>query len=74
MKQQRLCVYVSDIVVITGKSDRMCRRMLNSLKEAYGKEKYQSVSYTELAEYLGLCPEMVLKSINNIPIGGNDAA
>lgn len=51
---KRLCIYTKDIQVITGKSDRHCRKIIMEIKKLHNKEKHQPVSVIELCEYLKL--------------------
>jgi len=68
MSENRICVYPADLTIITGNSERYCRKLIRTIKSSKGKNKHQKVTYREVAEYLGLEPDMVFKSINNIPI------
>jgi len=68
MKQQRICVYPSDVALLFGRSDRYGRELLRKLRETIGKEPRQPISYCEFAEYVGLKPEAVFKAINNVPV------
>ena len=70
MRKQRICIYSSDVQAITGKSARYSRKVLRQLRVAYKKEKHHLISYSELATYLDLKPEMVFKLINNVPFVG----
>ncbi len=68
MKYKRVCVYSQDIVAFTGKGERYARKIIQKIREHLGKEKHQSISYKEVADYLGLEPDMVFKVINNISV------
>lgn len=68
MKQERIIIYPHDISVLTGKSVRQCRRILSELKESLGKHPKQHITCCELGEYLNLDPQVIFKSINNLPL------
>ncbi len=50
----RVCVYTNDIQLITGKSERQSRNILNNIKQFYKKEKHQLVTIEEFCNYMGL--------------------
>ena len=62
---ERICIYPKDIQLITGKSQRYGRLVIQKIKEKYAKEKKQLVTIEEFCLYTGLKQENVLKSINN---------
>tara|TARA_B100000508_G_C11308430_1_gene203372 strand:+ start:275 stop:496 length:222 start_codon:yes stop_codon:yes gene_type:complete len=68
MNQQRICIYPSDIAILTGKAERYCRELYQELRTKLQKEKHQLVSYCELAAFIGIPKKVVLKTINNKPI------
>lgn len=68
MNQQRICIYPSDIAVLTGKGVRYARETYQELFKSLKKEKHQVIAYYELAEFLGMSDAVVLKIINNKPI------
>lgn len=59
----RLCIYTKDIQIITGKSDKHCREIINKIKKLNNKQKHQSVSIEEFCNYQGLDFESVRKLI-----------
>ena len=61
MLHQRIVIYSKDIQLITGKTDRAARTMLNKIKKENGKTKNQVVTVKELCQYLGLIEENVLQ-------------
>ncbi|MAO07497.1 MAG: hypothetical protein CL596_02160 [Alteromonas sp.] len=65
---KRLCIYASDVELITGRSNRQSLEILRKIKLEKGKETHQVISYCEFAEYMGLKPEAVLKTINKVPL------
>jgi hypothetical protein len=56
---KRICIYAKDIMKITGKSERYCRKVLEKIKTEYAKEKHQAVSVNEFCRYYGLEIELV---------------
>jgi hypothetical protein len=59
----RLCIYPKDIQIITGKSDRYGRYLINRIKEHFNKEQHQVVTIEEFCLYMGLQPETVAKHL-----------
>ena len=53
-KITRLCIYTNDIQLITGKSERQSRNILNNIKAFYKKEKHQVISIQEFCDYMGI--------------------
>lgn len=56
----RICVYTKDIQIITGKSQRHSRNLLNDMKIFYKKEKYQIITIDELCNYLGIEKALII--------------
>ncbi|RYG11202.1 MAG: hypothetical protein EOO07_20960 [Chitinophagaceae bacterium] len=56
---EKVCIYPKDIEVVTGKSERKCRYMLNDMKVFYKKEKHQVITLEEFCSYMGLEIEVV---------------
>lgn len=54
MKLKRLCIYTKDIMIITGKSERAARKLLQEMKKHFGKEPNQYISLKEFSTYTGL--------------------
>jgi hypothetical protein len=61
---ERLCIYPKDIQVVTGKSERYGRSVIQQIKKKYLKESHQLVTIEEFCNYTGLKQDNVLKSIN----------
>ncbi|WP_034260483.1 hypothetical protein [Altibacter lentus] len=68
MRQQRICIYHTDVSLLTGKGERSARRIIQSIKQHSGKNEHQAVTVCELSQYLGLDPLVVYKTINNLPL------
>ena len=56
---KRICINTTDVMFITGKSERQSRNIINDIKEHYGKAKHQVVTIKELCEYLGIKEEEI---------------
>jgi len=61
MKPQltRLCIYPKDIQIITGKSERYSRDLIQKIKKHLHKEEHQLVTFQEFCEYMGIPLEQV---------------
>lgn len=57
---KRICIYTSDVMLITGKSERQARNIINDIKAYFRKEKHQFITIKEYCEYSGLKEEDVL--------------
>lgn len=57
----RICIYPKDIQIITGKSERQCRNIINKIKTTLNKQKHQSITVEEFCSFQGLKVEEVLK-------------
>lgn len=53
-KKNRLCIYPKDIEIVQDLSPRQAYRRYQSVKDAYGKQKHQELTFREFAEYYGL--------------------
>lgn len=63
--QKRACIYPKDIQRITGRSERYGRKLLNDIRNYFGKESYQFVTIKEFVEYSGIEEEVVIQYITN---------
>ncbi len=61
MTLKRACIYPKDIQRITGRSERYGRKLLNDIRNYFGKESYQFVTIKEFVEYSGIEEEIVNK-------------
>lgn len=59
MNQKRACIYPKDIQRITGRSERYGRKLLQEIKDFFGKESYQFITINEFAEYSGIQIDIV---------------
>ncbi|MCD8519238.1 MAG: hypothetical protein LRY32_07180 [Flavobacterium sp.] len=56
---KRICINTTDVMFITGKSERQSRNIINDIKDHLGKAKHQVVTIKEFCEYLGLEEEEI---------------
>ncbi|SNR83273.1 hypothetical protein SAMN04488111_3351 [Lutibacter flavus] len=66
MKIIRACIYPKDIQCITGRSERYGRKLLNVIKEHFGKEPHQFITSEECAEYSRINIEIVTDYLQNV--------
>jgi hypothetical protein len=59
----RMTVYNKDVELITGRTDRYARSVMQRIRRRYKKTRNQLVSVSELAEYLGLRLEDVITQL-----------
>ena len=59
MKLVRVCIYPKDIHCITGRSERYGRKLINQMKEHFGKQPHQFITAQEFSEYSGIDQETV---------------
>jgi hypothetical protein len=65
MNLKRVCIYPKDIQRITGCSERYGRKLLNDIRNYFGKESYQFVTIKEFAEYSGIEEELIVEYITD---------
>lgn len=51
---KRVVIYPKDIMIITGKSERYSRYLIQRIKKHLKKDDHQVVSVSEFCEYMGL--------------------
>ncbi len=54
IRMERLCIYPKDVQVITGKSLRHSRYLINIIKKAMGKEEHQLLTVNEFCSFTGV--------------------
>ena len=60
---KRVVIYPKDIMIITGKSERYSRYLIQRIKKHLKKEDHQVVSVSEFCEYMGLNEEEIQSNI-----------
>jgi hypothetical protein len=56
---RRITLYTKDLINITGQSARMCRKMLQNVRDAFGKTQKQFVTVNEFCFVFGLKEDQV---------------
>jgi len=59
MIPKRICIYPKDIQLITGRSERYGRKLLQTIRENLDKESHQFITIDEFSEYTGIKEEIV---------------
>jgi len=59
----RICIYPKDVQILTGKSERYGRNILNKIRKLNNKKKDQPVTIYEFCEYLNLQVEEIIAVI-----------
>lgn len=62
---KRIAIYPKDIMVITGKSERYSRVLLNRIKNHLNEEKHQIVSIDEFCCFMGIKMDEVERKIKS---------
>jgi len=65
MKTKRVCIYPKDIQLITGRSERYGRKLIQDIREYLGKQSHQFVTTEEFSEYTGISIDVVNRFIHN---------
>ena len=61
MNTKRVCIYPKDIQLITGRSGRYGRKLLNDIRAHFDKQPYQFITVEEFAEYSGIKQEIIVQ-------------
>jgi len=56
---KRLCIYPKDVQVITGKSSRHSRYLVQIIKKSLGKQEHQLLTISEFCKFTGVSPAEV---------------
>lgn len=60
---ERLCIYLKDIQVVTGRSERYGRNLIKKIKEHLKKPQHHFISVDEFCQYTGLQQESVTRQM-----------
>ena len=60
----RIFIYVSDVQILTGLSQRSARRILQRIKDQFNKPKESYVTFTEFAQYNCIPEDQILNALN----------
>ncbi|WPR76036.1 hypothetical protein [Algoriphagus sp. NG3] len=61
--KKRYVIYAQDIMVFTGRSRSYAYSIINKIKEFYGKENHQLITFEEYAEFHGIPVSDLLKTL-----------
>lgn len=64
MNTKRICIYPKYIQLITGRSERYGRKLLQDIRKHLDKESHQFVTIYEFSEYSGIEIEDIKEYIN----------
>lgn len=67
MKTPRLFMYAADLMTMSGKSERTSRRLLQTMKDHFGMEKRQQITFYQVAEFLCIPVDQILPYIRMFP-------
>ena len=62
---ERICIYPKDVQVVTGKSERYGRKLIQDIKRRFLKENHQLVTIEEFCNYTGLSLNSVKQVLLN---------
>jgi len=54
MNTKRVCIYPKDIQLITGRSERYGRKLIQTIKDVLDKKPHQFITIDEFSEYSGI--------------------
>ena len=58
---KRQLIYVKDAMIITGKGNKYCYQLFKKIKEKYGKEPNEKITYYEFCQYCKIDYDMFMK-------------
>lgn len=64
MNHKRICIYAKDIQLITGRSERYGRKLLQTIRINLDKEPHQFITTQEFSEYSGIEIDLINQYIN----------
>jgi hypothetical protein len=67
MKTPRLFIYAADLMRLSGKSERTCRRLLQTMKEHFGLGKKQELTYHHVSDFLKIPVDQLFPYIRMFP-------
>ncbi len=51
---KRICIYPKDVQLITGRTERYGRKLLEKIRKHFNKEPHQFITVNEFSEYTGI--------------------
>ena len=64
INHKRVCIYAKDIQLITGRSERYGRKLLQKIRCLLDKEPHQFITIKEFSEYSGIEISLINQYIN----------
>jgi hypothetical protein len=55
----RICVYVKDVINITGRKERAARKLLAQIRKKYRKKSGQFITIEEFGEFTGIASDYI---------------
>jgi len=65
VKLKRICIYPKDIQLITGKSERYGRKLIQEIRFKLGKKSHQYITIKEFCDYTGLKENEIIHLIQD---------
>ena len=62
---KRIVIYTKDIMVITGKSERYSRIILNKIRVQLNKKEHQLITLKEFSDYIGIPVEDIENTLKD---------
>ncbi len=62
---KRIVIYTKDIMVITGKSERYSRIILNKIRIQLNKKEHQLITLKEFSDYIGIPVEDIENNLKD---------
>ena len=63
--KKRVCIYPKDIRLLTGRSERFGRKLLQDIRESLQKESHQFITIREFSEYSGIEEDIINEYIKH---------
>jgi hypothetical protein len=65
ISMKRIVIYTKDIMVITGKSERYSRIILNKIRIQLNKKEHQLITLKEFSDYIGIPVEDIENNLKD---------
>ena len=63
--KKRVCIYPKDIQLLTGRSERFGRKLLQTIRESLQKESHQFITIGEFSKYTGIEEDIINEYIKD---------
>jgi len=64
MRNVRSTIYPKDVAIITCKSVKSAARLIQKIKDAFGKDQHQILTINEFCDYMGIRFKDIENSLN----------